>query len=239
MTVEPSDGPKSSERLLSGDPGPIDWWTEPRGTAFRWLQQNASPLAPVYRAAAMMAHDRNFPGRVCLVAHAVREIRNRLPEIVAGKLNRPRTDYVRLAARIEDAWAADGLPRAGSTSLSTESELSASGPARLEVSSELIGALGELLDGHNRVDETNAMKTGRLFQIVGGVVPPGYAVRAWRMASKWSEEHAHVSLSGVSEDDEESLLDWFLQFEEGLLVLANRSFENMDLLDEILDSANR
>jgi hypothetical protein len=31
----------------------------------------------------------------------------------------------------------------------------------------------------------------------------------------------------------------FLVFEQALMVISNRSYENMDALDEILDAANR
>ncbi len=50
---------------------------------------------------------------------------------------------------------------------------------------------------------------------------------------------AHVRNKPLSREDEERLAGNFVAFEEALMALSARSYENMDALDEILDAANR
>jgi hypothetical protein len=67
-------------------------------------------LAQGYEAAVTMAFDDTFPGRVWFIAHALRDIRNRLPEALDGGTRGPRTEYSHLAKKITTCWIEDGLP---------------------------------------------------------------------------------------------------------------------------------
>lgn len=60
------------------------YWTEPRQELRAWFQRNAPSLGELYEGALRMFFAPEFPGRVRFVAHAVREIRNRLPDAIAG-----------------------------------------------------------------------------------------------------------------------------------------------------------
>ena len=64
---------------VAGEP----WWRPERIELFGWLENNAPALAPVYRGALALAVLDSFPGRVHFVAHAIREIRNRLPSALS------------------------------------------------------------------------------------------------------------------------------------------------------------
>ena len=80
MTDGPSPGgPVGSPNL------PDSWWTPERVALHRWLEEIASHLAPVYLGGLRMAMDESFPGRVHFVAHAIREIRNRIRDVFAGE----------------------------------------------------------------------------------------------------------------------------------------------------------
>jgi hypothetical protein len=48
-----------------------------------WFAKNAPSLGQLYVASLRMLDDRDFPGRGYLICHAVREIGNRLPNVVA------------------------------------------------------------------------------------------------------------------------------------------------------------
>lgn len=186
-----------------------------------------------------MALDDAFPGRVWFVAHAIREIRNRLPDALAGKVAAARTDYVELTAEIHARWVDEGLPPDGVAGIDSAAEPSAANVGRREVSGEFLRSVGALVAGHLAATDNNESRARRLFEAVGGTPPPDYVVRGWVRGTKWANAYAHVREKPLDRKDEEALAGHFLGFEQTLRAIANRSYENMDELDEILGSANR
>jgi len=75
------------------DPTPQpDPWTLERQRLHEWLERNAGPLADLHASAVRLLHDTSFPGRLPLIALAVREIAKGLP------------------GGITERWAPDSLP---------------------------------------------------------------------------------------------------------------------------------
>lgn len=219
--------------------GNDSWWTAERVELHRWLERNAPELAPVYRAAARMACDEAFPGRVWFVAHAIREIRNRLTDAMGGEVAVSRTNYKELTAEVHTQWVQDGLPEDGTPSVDAPAEPSAADLGRREVSGELLKAVGALVAGHIAATDNNESRARRLFEAAGGGPPPGYVVRGWLKETRWANAYAHVRNKPLGSEDEQALVGHFRGFEQTLKAIANPSYENMDMLDEILDAANR
>jgi hypothetical protein len=230
---------QTSSSAVAMSSGDESWWTAERAELYRWLERNAPGLASVYRAAAQMALDEGFPGRVWFVAHAIREIRNRLADALGGEVAASRTDYVELTAEVHTRWVEDGLPADGTPSVDASAEPSAADLGRREVSGELLKAVGALVTGHLAATDNNESRARRLFEAVGGGPPPGYVVRGWVRGTRWANAYAHVRNKPLARKDEEALAGHFLGFEQTLKAIANRSYENMDALDEILGAANR
>lgn len=221
-------------------PGTLDeYWTSRRLELQRWLKLNAPALAPVYTAAVQMALDEAFPGRVWFVAHAIREIRNRLPDALAGEIASSRTEYRQLAEEVHSCWIEDGLPEDGSTPVVDAADPGASGPVRYEISQSLLSSVGGLVAGHLAVSDRNEENARRLFEVAAGGPIPRYVVKAWLRGTRWAQAFAHIRNKPLRPSDELSLIENFEAFEEALLAIARRSYENMDDLDEILGSANR
>jgi hypothetical protein len=225
----------------AADPGASadSCWTDKRLMLRDWLQRTAPQLAEVYAGAVTMAFDREFPGRVVFVWHAMREIRNRLPGAVAGKVASSPVEYGVLAEDIQRCWREDGLPNDGEIAPTDPSEPSASGPARYEVSRDLLVAVGRLVGGHAGIADRNLANAQRLFEAVTGSAPPPYVIRSWVRSGRQAVALAHVRNKPVDPGDEASLESEFVAFEAILMAIVNRSYENMDDLDEVLGSANR
>ena len=216
-------------------------WTAKRLRLRDWLERTAPQLAQVYGGAVTMAFDPDFPGRVVFVWHAMREIRNRLPDAVAGEVDSSSLEYGDLADSIRRCWIKDDLRNDGEIVPTDPSEPSASGPARYEISRELLVAVGRLVGGHAAIAVRNEANAQRLFDAVArSAVPvPAYVVQTWRAGGRKAHKLAHVQNKPVDPDDEAALESEFAAFEATLMAIANRSYENMDDLDEILGSANR
>ena len=129
-----------------------------------WLENNAPALAPLYRGALALAMLDSFPGRVHFIAHAIREMRNRLP----GAL---------------------GLENAFDT-------LSDRGPV------------------------------------------PQYVVENWKKLYRDVEKFAHARKEPLpAEADGEWVANLFA-FEQILMALSKRSYENLDDIDKLLARTN-
>jgi len=139
-----------------------------------------------------MALDPAFPGRVWFVAHALRDIRNRLPNAIAGPVKGSKTEYSNLAATVTSCWIEDGLPGDGSSPLAGGSEPSPEGPERIEVSAALVAAVGALVAGHLAIGPRKEEGARRLFAAVAGQPVPDYVVRAWIQATNRAETFAHL-----------------------------------------------
>jgi hypothetical protein len=176
-------------------------WTAKRLGLHGWLQRAAPQLAEVYAGAVTMAFDRGFPGRVVFVWHAMREIRNRLPDAVAGGIASSPLQYRDLADEIQRCWIEDGWPNDGAIALTDPSEPSASGPARHEVSRDLLLAVGRLVGGHAAIADRNQANAQRLFDAVAGSAAPAYVVRTWLLGGRQAHKLAHVQNKPVDPDD--------------------------------------
>jgi hypothetical protein len=74
-------------------------WTRSRCELREWLQRNAPSLAELYQGAVLLLFDAPVPGHTRFVAHAVREIRNRLPDVTPGTKS---GGYLNYKARVDD-----------------------------------------------------------------------------------------------------------------------------------------
>ena len=230
----------TEEPLLaaSAPPSPTAEWTPQRLGLHLWLESNAPALAPVYSAVVRMSSDRTFPGRVWFMAHALRDMRNRLPAALAGPSDGSRTEYSLLAGGVTKRWIQDGLPADGSCPLEATAEPSSSGPVRYEISQALLEAVSELVAGDLAIAPRKRDNAHRLFEAVAGGPVPNYVILAWLDATNRAERFAHLRDAPLTEEDEQEFDEVLARCERALVAMANRSYENMDELDEILGSAN-
>ena len=219
--------------------GMNEWWTSERKRLYEWLKKSAAQLAPVYLGGLRMAMDRSFPGRVHFVGHAIREIGNRLPEAIAGTIEGPNTEYARLARSVESQWVDAGLPSDGSPLPAERGKVAAPSEEKHTIPGALLRAVSELVVGHQAASSRNKQRARHLFEFYSRGEPiPEYAVKNWSKAIK---QHglAHVHDKPLRPGDEEEITEAFLTIEQVLLTFANRSYENMDELDGLLESANQ
>lgn len=219
-------------------PSPTALWTPQRLRILEWLKAEAPAVAQVYEGAVRLAMDDDFPGRVWFVAHALRDMRNRLPDAIAGPVKGSRTEYRELAVEVTKRWIEDGLPSDGTSPVEAASEPTAESPDRVEVSAPLVKAVADLVAGHLAIGPRKRESARRLFTEIAGQPVPDYAVQAWLDTTGRAEKFAHLRTKPLTPEDQHEFDEIFLACEGALSVMASRSYENMDEIDEILDSAN-
>lgn len=150
---------------LGGPDVAVDSWQRPEQVELvGWLENNAAALAPLYRGALALAMLDSFPGRAHFIAHAIREIRNRLP-----------------------------------------------------------GALGQ--------EDAFDILSDR------GPVPP-YVVENWKKLYRDVQAFAHARAEPLPAEADGEWVAKFFAFEQILMALSKRSYENLDDLDVLLERAN-
>ena len=181
----------------------------------------------------------SFPGRAHFVAHAIREIQNRLPGALGPKVARRDADYEGLADKIREQWLAEGFPDDGGLLPPAESAPSPSGHPRRDVSVEFLGSVGQLVESHNEAQENRRTREKYAFDAMSDQGPiPRYVVENWRKLYRDVHGFAHARDEPLPADADGEWVERFFTFEGLLMAFSKRSYENLDDLDSLLERAN-
>lgn len=113
--------PQPDEGARPGSDDPVEpklsggHWTPLRLELLGWFKRNAPSLAELYEGAVkLLLYDVRLPGWTRFVSHAVREIRNRLPNVISGVKGGKALSYKGRLDEIGKVWEKVGLPLDGS-----------------------------------------------------------------------------------------------------------------------------
>lgn len=207
-----------------------------------WFKRNAPSLGELYEGALLMISSESFPGRVRFVAHAVREIRNRLPDVIAGPKVGSRLDYKSRLDEIQKLWEKHGLPLDGTTPTRV-SEEDASPSDSISVPNPVFQKVADLVRDHRHAREIPSEATRRLFQAIDpnncvseATLRP--RIGQWLNTAAWFVQRAHERGQKDTEMGEDELKDRFERFELALWAMVTEFFKTVEALDEILEQAN-
>jgi hypothetical protein len=202
-----------------------------------WLRRNAPSLAELYEGAVLMLQNRP-PAHVRLIAHSVREIRNRLPDYVSKVKSGGRLDYTGRIDNINRIWMRVGL---------LPSDLTAAGLPPIDpsvaVPREAARPVLELLRDHE-VARAKPMDTARrLFtsaapenaDVIETLEP---IVQHWIEVTNWFMKRAHDDGRCDGECPRDELERQFALFEKTLMAIVRQFYTAADELDQILEDAN-
>ncbi len=212
-------------------------WTPTRNEVKAWMHRNAPSLAELYEGAVTLLDDKPLPGRVRFIAHAVREIRNRLPDVVSGPTTKKhRLDYT---SRLDDI---SRLP--GAQTLITDlGGNTAPNSTTITIDRKLAKKVAELLEDHRTTRTKPLDAARRLFQ---GLAPENTPLRdtltpilkQWLIITKWFVDRAHDTGHTNSHCPEQELRHRFNIFESTLAALIRPFFDTLEDLDAILEDTN-
>lgn len=232
MTNDRTQAPQSEE----------NYWTQPRLELKAWFQRNAPSLGELYDGALRMIFSHEFPGKTRFVAHAVREIRNRLPDVIAGSKVGGLFDWKNSLDQLAEEWEKSGFTL-DETIPHQITEGQAMIDPKILIKPQLYRKIRAILKGHVEAREKPIDSAIRLFM---GISPERQDIRdtlrpvvtQWLNVTEWFVKKVHESGSRATDVDTEAFQSHFEYFEITLGALIRDFFKTVEGLDEILEDAN-
>ena len=202
-----------------------------------WLRSlGAASLAELFEGAVVLL-EQHTPGYIRFVAHAVREIANRLPAKVDKEHKRGRVEYVARLEEIRRAWGQDFVR--SQTSPPTGGPGTTIPPS---VVAKLCGLLDEHIEATARIENSIRDFFVSAERMRSGEDPNPDAlqgsIRQWKTIKQWALDHTHEGDTvGVGVDESE----FRRQFEVFEALLASFFEDFVDAkkgANEILENAN-
>lgn len=217
-------------------------WTPTRLELLAWLRRNTPPLAELYQGAVLLMYETPLPGKVRFISHSVREIRNRLPDVIAGPMQNRQLQYKNRLDEIARVWEGVGFSLDGTNlSVNTRGDIEIS--PDIEISRHLYRLIESLVKDHN---ETRVKPKDAAIRLFEGVAPENQPFREtlepivvqWINVTEWFMKKTHVSNKVDADYDEQEFRSQFELFEALLYALVGSFYSTLEELDEILEEAN-
>lgn len=213
--------------------------TEKKTEIISWFNRHAPQLGELYEGALIIISQENFPGYAVFVSHTVREIRNRLPDIILGK-EHINFKWKEELSELMIVWKSAGLL----ISQITEKKDLSKYPEfenTISINLEIYNKINQILNEYEENNEIYRARVIRLFNSVSDgknseqVLRP--IVSHWLEITDWFYKIVHPGTK-YKQIDKKELLKKFEYFENILSILQGYIFRATKELDEILDEAN-
>jgi hypothetical protein len=221
-------------------------WTSARKELLAWLQRNAPSLAELYEGTlCLMFSTPPLPGRVRLIAHAVREISNRLPDAFVGVQKTTRLDYSTRLDQLSDLCRQIGFNLDGQfANFDTNKETGTPSQPDVSIPRVLFMEIANLMKDHETTHSKPLDAAKRLFEAIApesqslGETALQPTLNQWLRVNRWFMRNAHDSGKLDAEVDGREIQMQFELFEACLGALVRGFFNTIEELDEILEDAN-
>jgi hypothetical protein len=207
-----------------------------------WFERNAPSLGELYQGAIFLLCDESFPGRSRLIAHAVREIKNRLPDAISGEQHQSNLEYVKRLDKIAEVWKKEKLPIFDIFPISGSVENPPTSPD-FSIPAQIFLMISKLIKEHIETREKSIEKAFKLFVIIApenqeemdSIYP---IVLKWKRITDWFVRQCHKWETFEKDINHKELNDNFEIFETILLSLVRSFFKTTEDLDELLEETN-
>lgn len=198
------------------------------------LSKEAPEIAKLYEGGLRIIDQEESPGRVYLLGHALREIRNRVPDHfdIPTPARVPYSDFF---VRISPHWKTAVRPR-----LETTAEELTTQPPLIAIPIEVAMELDELVRRH---DESVGIKRDRHINFLASRDVPGApATYPEPVVKQWinipGEKFAHMRAGNTEPPIFEECLKYWHIMEDILHAILAPMHESIREIDEILKEAN-
>ena len=234
MASESQRGDLENQTNVPASSSSPENWPQKRLQLLNWFRRNAEPLADAYEGAIRLLHDKCFPGRLHFVAHAVRDIADRLPFVLDPQLESNRVQYEDQMDGIEKLWPKIQVITGAGKEPNTHDTL--------VIDYELASRIDSLVQAH-RKRRQRPSNHELLLRVFMRNEPTRASVnqrlvRAFKEMRDWFMKFAHVRHSKGPAVNEDELQTQFSKFEGMLYSFVGDFFTGIAELDDILQQAN-
>lgn len=239
----PDEDPTASSEFPAADPESRRAEPQPHQSALlSWFIEHAPSLADPYQAAIRLMQDRAFPARVHLICHIVRDIYDKLPEILNRGYTRLQPSSlggaIDAVAKVWPLVTPDVLLTDTSNSTASREQDIVTVP--LLVVRKIEYLLEERRKGASQPSGGDVLARA-LYERYAEThsVPPFHLIRIFEDNRSWFVKRAHLrnAVGNLPPDDE--LTSRFDSFERTLYSLVSPHFTVQQELDDILQQANQ
>ena len=216
-------------------------WRSHQLQLLEWFASEAPSLAAPYKAAVTLITYHNFPARVHLICHIVRDIYNKLPEALDGTHRRRDANFFEMIDEVEKHWVQ--YTRESFTE-PTDSGVASESTLQVSVSMIAVRKVGELLEkhrAHKKQPKSAEVLAQALYQrfVEDGVTPSQRLINTFEKERKWFTKRAHLVRDSDKIPTDDGLQEHFETFERILHTLVAPHFLVQRELDDILQQANQ
>ena len=209
-------------------------WTPMRNELLAWFRDRAYSLAEAYEGAVNLIEDTGFPGRVHFIAHAVRDIADRLVYVLDPQLEGNRVQYENEMDAIEKQW-----PNMDSMGAS---DINSGAGDSVVIPVQLARRIDQLVTEH-RDRRQRPTNYELLFRFLMRNEPSHLRlnerlVADFKKTRDWFMGLTHVRSEEPPQVDEGELRLQFTRFEGMLHSFVGHFFTGTRQLDDILQDAN-
>ena len=218
----------------------IVFWTPRRRELKSWFERNAPGLGELYVGALNLIYSNQISGRTRFIAHAIREIGNRLPGVITGETT-PRFDWLNNLDELAMKWNNAGL--FSEELFSNMKEVIKLNQSYKSIPYNLYLYINSVLNEYNSKREKGYDKAERLFKALSSdegashieLIP---TIKNWYDTIKWFVGKAHDWKNTDSKIEAREFYHHFEVFEHTLTTIISAFYKTMDEIDEILEEAN-
>jgi hypothetical protein len=211
-------------------------WPAKRRELLNWFRTNAPSLAEAYEGGVLMLMDERFPGRVHFIAHAIRDISDRLIDVLDPQKPASHVQYAQHLNEIEPLWRKPPQLIVNEQNETPASEFTS-------IDSRVASLIDNLVQAH-RMRGERVSNYERLFRyLLRKNEPSGFYVikrlaQDFREVRQWFMDRTHLRAGAPPCVAESELQSKFGAFEGMLHSFVGDFFTGTRDLDEILRQAN-
>lgn len=202
---------------------------------YNWLSDDLSlpVFAEAYKGAAILLNQKHT-GYISFVAHAGRDLMNRLASTVAG-IDSKQVQYQQYIDKLQDAWRDEWR---------LSDDLSSAVPDKGHlIPTKVCQTISTLIDEHRsgrvRSLEADGLFFSTFLDYSDKDKIPNNFLSEWKAAKNWFLKHAHLREKPFRAESDDDLVKYFNCLDGYLYIAASSQYERLKGLNEILDATNR
>ena len=202
---------------------------------YDWLNDDLSlpVFAEAYKGAAVLINQKS-PGYVSFIAHAGRDLMNRLASTVTG-IKSERVQYQQHIDKLQGDWLDEWR-----LSDDLSSEVVEKGHL---IPIRVCQRISTLIDEHNSGRMRSSAADGLFFSTFLDYSDrdkiPGNFLSEWKAAKDWFLGHAHLRNKPFRAETDNELVKHFNCLDGYLYIAASSQYDRLRDLNEILDATNQ